>query len=204
MTRKKNGFFTFLFSFLPGAGEMYMGFMKQGASLMGAFFLLVFLAGWLNMEQLIFVLPVLWCYGFFHVHNLRALPDEEFYALEDDYLFHMDQVLPEGRKLTQKYRYVLAIVLLIIGGTLLLNNLGDLVRWCLPERVWRYYQSFVNILPQFVISILFIWGGICLIRGKKQELDAKEAEEKKAAESAKEDAKESAKEDASGKAGEEV
>ncbi|MBO4980608.1 MAG: hypothetical protein J6C84_01750 [Lachnospiraceae bacterium] len=200
MPRKKNGFFTFIFSFLPGAGEMYMGFMKQGTSLMGAFFLLVFLAGWLNMEQILFVLPVLWCYGFFHVHNLRAMPDEEFYALEDDYLFHLDQVLPESKKLTQKYRYVLAIILLIIGVTLLLNNLGNLVRWCLPESVWIYYRSFVNILPQFVISILFIWGGIWLICGKKQELDAKEAEEKKVTEIAKEDIRE----DASGKAGEEV
>ena len=32
MTRKKNGFLTLCFSLVPGAGEMYMGFMKQGVS----------------------------------------------------------------------------------------------------------------------------------------------------------------------------
>ncbi len=40
MTRKKNGFLTFIFSLLPGAGEMYMGFFKQGMSIMAIFFLL--------------------------------------------------------------------------------------------------------------------------------------------------------------------
>ena len=34
MTKKKNGFLAFCFSLIPGAGEMYMGFMKQGASIM--------------------------------------------------------------------------------------------------------------------------------------------------------------------------
>ena len=35
--QKKNKFFTFMFSFIPGAAEMYMGFMKQGISLMTLF-----------------------------------------------------------------------------------------------------------------------------------------------------------------------
>ena len=38
MTKKKSGFWTFIFSLLPGAAEMYMGFMKMGVSLMGLFF----------------------------------------------------------------------------------------------------------------------------------------------------------------------
>ena len=32
--RKKNKLLTLFFSFIPGAAEMYMGFMKQGLSLM--------------------------------------------------------------------------------------------------------------------------------------------------------------------------
>ena len=39
MRHKKNRFWTFLFSLFPGAGEMYMGFMKQGVSLMTLFLL---------------------------------------------------------------------------------------------------------------------------------------------------------------------
>lgn len=29
MTRKKHGFWLFIFSLLPGAGEMYMGFLNR-------------------------------------------------------------------------------------------------------------------------------------------------------------------------------
>ena len=38
---------------------------------------------------LFYLLPVLWFFSFFHTHNLNCMSDEEFYALEDDYLFHM-------------------------------------------------------------------------------------------------------------------
>ena len=44
MRRKKSKFLTFIFSLLPGAGEMYMGFMKMGVSLMAEFFGIIFLA----------------------------------------------------------------------------------------------------------------------------------------------------------------
>ena len=88
MTRKKNKFLTFCCSLLPGAGEMYLGFMKQGVSLMGIFFLIWAVSGILNLPALLFVQPVIWFYSFFHVHNLNSMPDEEFYAVEDDYLFH--------------------------------------------------------------------------------------------------------------------
>ena len=47
---RKNSFFTFLFSFVPGAGEMYMGFMKQGLSLMT-----LFLGFWLFAFYLIWM-----------------------------------------------------------------------------------------------------------------------------------------------------
>ena len=44
MKKEKSKFLTFCFSLLPGAGHMYMGFMKMGLSLMAAFFFLIFLS----------------------------------------------------------------------------------------------------------------------------------------------------------------
>ncbi|MDD3140341.1 MAG: hypothetical protein PHX08_15405, partial [Lachnospiraceae bacterium] len=87
MTKKKNGFLTFVFSCLPGAGEMYMGFFKQGVSIMSLFFLLIFVSSWMNMGALMYISPVIWFYSFFHANNLHSLPDEEFYAIEDTFLF---------------------------------------------------------------------------------------------------------------------
>lgn len=174
MTRKRNGFWLFVFSFLPGAGEMYMGFMKQGTTLMGAFFLLVFLASWLNIGPLLFVLPVLWCYGFFHAHNLRNMPDEEFYEVEDDYLFHLDQILPKETNLSNKSRSVMAAVLIVIGAALLWNNFGSVMRWILPSYIRDWYWRISHMIPQVIVAILFIALGIWLIRGKKKELDEQE------------------------------
>ena len=75
MTRKKHGFWLFIFSLLPGAGEMYMGFFKQGIGLMAQFSFVLMLAAYLNIGPLLFILPIIWFYSFFHVHNLASLPD---------------------------------------------------------------------------------------------------------------------------------
>ena len=41
MKKKKNRFFLFCCSLWPGAGELYLGFMKTGLSLLGIFALSV-------------------------------------------------------------------------------------------------------------------------------------------------------------------
>ena len=38
MKRKKGKFLTFCFSCIPGAGQMFLGFFKEGVSLMTMFF----------------------------------------------------------------------------------------------------------------------------------------------------------------------
>ena len=54
MKKQKHGFWVFIFSLIPGAGEMYMGFKKQGISIMLLFWGAIALAsitglGWLAM-----------------------------------------------------------------------------------------------------------------------------------------------------------
>ena len=92
MTRQKNKLLTFLWSLIPGAGEMYLGFFKMGTSLMALFLLLLAFSGFLNFYVLSLLSPVVWFYSFFHTNNLNSLPDEEFYALEDDYLIHVSSI----------------------------------------------------------------------------------------------------------------
>lgn len=173
MTRKKSGFLTFCFSLIPGAGEMYMGFMKQGLSIMFVFWGLIFMAAYLNISQVLFILPILWCYSFFNVHNLRGMSDEEFYAVEDDYLFHLDRIFSTG-KLGKKQNNVLAGILIFVGIAVLWNHLSRYLYWLLPD--WIYW-AFVDEIPQIVVAVILIAIGILLIRGKKAALD-KEEEEK--------------------------
>lgn len=92
MPKQKRGFLLFICSLIPGAGEMYLGFFKQGISIMTLFWAIVAIAGGFSAEFLVIFLPVIWFYSYFHVHNLKELPEEEFYAIEDSYIFHLDQI----------------------------------------------------------------------------------------------------------------
>ena len=104
MTNKKNRFFTLVFSCCPGAGEMYMGLYQHGVSLLGAFCAIAAVAFWLNWEELLLILPVIWCYSFFHTHNLRQMTEEEFREVKDDFFFAGYVDARPNWQLTEKYR----------------------------------------------------------------------------------------------------
>ena len=134
---------------------------------MSVFWLLIFLAAFFNMGPVLFILPILWCYSFFNVHNLRGMSDEEFYAIEDDYLFHLDRVLPADRR-SRKQNNLLAAGLIFVGVVILWKNFMDYLQWLFPSEI---YWAIVDQVPQLAIAFLLIWGGLSLIRGKKRELE---------------------------------
>lgn len=174
MTKKKSGFLTFIFSLLPGAGQMYMGFMKRGISLMSMFFLLIFLSAWLNLGALMLAMPIIWFFAFFDTHNLRAMPDDEFYAMEDEFILFPEIGKEKLRALQNKYRNIFAIALIVIGISILWNNLIDIFDYILPEVIQHLLNRFGYYFPQLVIGFGIIVLGIYLIRGKKKELDTQE------------------------------
>lgn len=171
MIRKKSSFLTFCFSLLPGAGQMYMGFMKRGVSLMGIFFVLVFASMWLNLGPLMAIAPIIWFYAFFDTHNLRAMPDDEFYAMEDNYIAIPEFINDKAVELQNKYRTVFAAILIIIGVCSLWNNLYDLIDGSVPRLIANVIYKIGRFMPQLFVSILIIAIGVYLIRGKKKDLD---------------------------------
>ncbi len=172
MIRKKNSFFTFIFSLVPGAGQMYMGFMKRGLSLMSCFFLIMFTSVWLNVGPLMLLAMIIWFYSFFDTHNLRSTPDDEFYELEDDYII-LAEFLENfsHQKFEKKHQNIIAVVLIVIGFTILWNNIFSIFSRILPDYLSNVLYSFGHYLPQLAIGLAIISFGIYLIRGKKQELD---------------------------------
>ena len=92
--QKKNKFLTFIFSFIPGAAEMYMGFMKQGLSLMAL--CAVSIVGNVYGMEFFFIpaLILVWFYSFFHARNVASLSEEEFGNLSDAAEFVFDFVNP--------------------------------------------------------------------------------------------------------------
>ena len=104
MKKQKHGFWVFIFSLIPGAGEMYMGFKKQGISIMLLFWGSIALASITGLGWLAMFLPVIWFYSFFNVHNLKSLSEEEFYSVDDNYVLHMDQFSCDIGKFLQKHQ----------------------------------------------------------------------------------------------------
>ena len=175
MTHKKNGFLTFICSLFPGVGEMYLGFMKQGVSLMALFLGICALCSFLRFDAGLFILPIVWCYSFFHVHNLKSLTDEEFKQVEDDFLIH----LPEQTELylSRKKQLILAWACIIIGVYALMHILLDMLRWIIPSWIYDIIYDCSWLLPQIILSVLLILLGVHLIRGKKAQLDSEKTDD---------------------------
>lgn len=185
MSRKRNGFWTFIFSLLPGAGEMYLGFFKQGIGLMARFFLVIMLASYLNLGPLLFILPILWFYSFFHVHSLASLPDEEFYAVEDSFLGFMDSPEMRGYLSGERGRRILGTILILLGCSVIWNGIQNFI-WNLMNRISPAMGDIItnamDDVLRCLIAVIFVYIGIQMIRGKKKELNQIEQLEKSAGE----------------------
>lgn len=178
MISKKNAFWRVICSLLPGAGEMYMGFMKMGLSLMTLFFSIVMVASIIEIGPLMLIGAIVWFFSFFHVHNLAGMPDEEFYALEDKYLFDVGEGLFPNH-MTQTCRNTIAAVLIITGIVLTLRGMGSMLIDFLPDEVYWLYHALLNRIPQLAVGIAIIVLGVHMIQGKKQQLDEEESKEKR-------------------------
>ena len=69
---KKNGILTLLFACIPGAGQMYQGYMKRGLSLITMFCLFIIVGSATGLDALVVGCIVVYMYSFFDTFNLRA------------------------------------------------------------------------------------------------------------------------------------
>jgi len=169
MIKKRGKFSTLFLALMPGAGHMYMGFMKTGLSLMSAFLFLVFFSTWLSLGPLLFILPLIWFYSFFDCINKRFVADEEFLLLEDSYLFSIDKFFRLDNELFQKRRLFAGVILLLLGAYLVLNNIMQSLARYIPQEVYQVIYNVMRIAPQIIVGIVIIVIGVKLIIGKKRE-----------------------------------
>lgn len=177
MTKKRNGFLRFCCSLLPGAGEMYMGFMKMGLSLMSMFFGIIVAASIFELGPLAVLAVIAWLYSFFHVHNLAGLSDEEFYAVEDDYLFHLSVEGEKDKSFVKRYRTIIAVVLILLGIMLIWNSFYWMIANLIPDETVWVLQEISYRLPRLLAGIAIIAAGIYLVHGKKKSLEEEETKE---------------------------
>ncbi len=178
MKKKKNRFWLFILSLCPGAGHMYMGFMKMGLSFLLGFMLSIALVSLTGLDVLAVIPVTIYIYAFFHANNIGSLDDERFYALEDEYLFGFDSIGSSRLRLEGKSRSIAAVVLILIGISML-SDLGFDVLWDYfgyDNLVMRqFYYTVRDVVPRVLMAIAVIWLGISLLRGKKVAVEDEEA-----------------------------
>ena len=170
---KKSSVLTFLFSLFPGAGHMYLGLMKKGASLMLIFCALFSLASFLGLSFLAVFLPVIWFYAFFDAINLRNVPYEERMAKEDRFLFDMGGLFKKDwLNILRKRHLVVGVVCIFFGAWILFQNCVGPYLYQL-EQIMPWLYNLIRSFPTIVVATAVILLGIYLVfGGRKKALPA--------------------------------
>ena len=157
---KKNAFLTFIFACIPGAGQMYYGYMKRGLSMI-TFFCLFIMAGTL-VDVLVVGSVIVWMYSFFDTYDLirhmaAGEPKEDSLLVLGNY--------EEIKKLVPQHNRLIGWGLVGFGVwalyetfistwlyTLLCNLVGD-----------GYAYDIITGIPNVVIAALLIFAGLKLL-----------------------------------------
>lgn len=157
---KKNGFLTFIFACIPGAGQMYYGYMQRGLSLI-TMFIACFIVGAI-INPLAALAIIVWIYSFFDTYDLvRHLaagdPKEDGLLLVGNF-DDVKKLIPQHTKLVGWGLIgfgVWALYDLLIGNwvyKILTNVLGYGHAW-----------DIINGIPNLVVGGLLVFAGFKLL-----------------------------------------
>ena len=157
---KKNGFLTFIFACIPGAGQMYYGYMQRGLSIAMMLILCVMAATVIN--PLLFLCLVIWMYSFFDTYDLirhmaAGEPKEDSLLVLGNYE-EIKKLLPQHNRLIGWGLIgfgVWALYDLLIGNwvyKILTNVLGYGHAW-----------DIINGIPNLVVGGLLVFAGFKLL-----------------------------------------
>lgn len=158
-TKKTNKkIITLALSIIPGAGHMYLGYQKKGIVYMGGFFFAIFFMGWLNLSFLLFLLPLIWFYSFF----------DAFHTVNGNKVVDMDidfsKILP-----SIKHEHI-GMGLIVIGVFIVLQKILYPIISSVLSTYFDYniIYKIKNYIQTSIVSLIFIIGGIKLLKNKKE------------------------------------
>lgn len=163
--QKKSGLLTFLLACLPGAGQMYLGYMRRGLSFMLIFWGTIFVAAFFSFGMLCILLPVVWAYAFFDTFNLRAQAPE--CLRPDGFLVDPLPLLgSDFRKFAERRHTLFGGLLIFIGLYSLYSVFLEPILWDLCSRFGLDWlrRGLAN-LPMLLVAVLLIFFGARLVRG---------------------------------------
>lgn len=167
---EKSRLLLFLFSFMPGAGQMYLGMMKKGVCFMTLFCGIFSFTILFRLEFVLFLLPIVWFYSFFDSFNSGHFTYEERMVQDADFFFDLSGFLGEHLDGILAKRHVfIGAASIFLGVYILLNHVLRSWIYCLDEFVPGLAATVIGIfnkLPTCVIAIIIIWWGIRLMKGE--------------------------------------
>ena len=157
---KKNGFLTFIFACIPGAGQMYYGYMQRGLSI--AMILILCVMAATVVQPLLFLCLVIWMYSFFDTYDLirhmaAGEPKEDSLLVLGNYE-EIKKLIPQHNRLIGWGLIgfgVWALYDLLIGNwvyKILTNVLGYGHAW-----------DIINGIPNLVVGGLLVFAGFKLL-----------------------------------------
>lgn len=162
----KSKFLIFCFSFVPGAGQMYQGYMKRGLSFMLLFGGACVLSS-MTFEEFFFFLPVIWAYSFFDTFNLARMTQAEKEKKPDRLIINIEFFAKDDfQMLYEKRHRWLGIGAIVFGVLMLYNNFIAPILW----QVYYAYEmqwlaQMLNRVPNFAIAAALVFVGYKLLKG---------------------------------------
>jgi hypothetical protein len=174
---QKNRFLTFLFSFIPGCGLMYLGYMKKGLQVMSmtaaagflGFFFSSLRFGW--FEGLFFLLiPIIWFYQMFDsMHTVSRMRNQGIELPADDGFVLPDKMIKFSPMQNRTVAKIIAYILITVGSiSLVLGVLDNMWRFPIDGEILYIINHAIrgSLIPA-IISILLIIAGFKLLKGGK-------------------------------------
>ena len=157
---KKNGFLTFIFACIPGAGQMYYGYMQRGLSI--TMMLILCLMAATVVEPLMFLCLVIWMYSFFDTYDLirhmaAGEPKEDSLLVLGNY--------EEIKKLVPQHNRLIGWGLIGFGVWALYDLLiGNWVYKILTNVLgYGHAWDIINGIPNLVVGGLLVFAGFKLL-----------------------------------------
>ena len=167
----KKSYFKDIFSFIPGAGQMYQEYMKRGLSIISVFAILLILA--CMASSAIFVVPllVIEAYSFFDTYNLRNMNDEKRKNYVDDYIWnHSEFSAISNKAKSGNMKKGIGYLLIIVGIYIFFNSVLLRLVWKLDiEWLSEIFNFLSRYIPTITASFIAVFVGIKLVISNQKE-----------------------------------
>lgn len=178
---ERSSFFAFIFSFVPGAGQMYLGLMKKGSIILTLFCGLGFLSAFMQVDLLLLFLPVIWFYSFFDTLNLKRLSYDQRLENENEFLKLLSRIF--GRLVSEDFKNILGKRHLLVGSICIFFGLYIIFYTITDKFVlkilfadFEYFyeiQSLINSIPTVAVAVIIILFGLKLVKSNVYGYDEK-------------------------------